>query len=334
MAHATVRIKDVAQAAGVSVATVSRVLNGSEKVGPETRQRVLQAIERLRYTPDASAKALRSRRTNLIGVVIPDVSSIYYLELLKGIENTAIESNYNLIICDAQNSALRETEYMKLLSSRRVDGFIIVNTLMPEEEVAGLARRGFPFVLIGRVFKSADVSSILVDNRTGASQAVEHLIQHGHKRIAYIHGMFHPDDEERFVTYRKTLAEHGMAFDPQLVERGHFTEEGGAQALQRLLQKTEFSAVFAANDEMAIGAMEKARQLGIRVPEDLAIVGFDNIRLARHVIPGLTTVEMPKYQLGAMAAKKLLETLANEHIVYERVVLKTELVVRQSCGCG
>ncbi|MGE5552234.1 MAG: LacI family DNA-binding transcriptional regulator [Bacteroidota bacterium] len=327
-------ISDVAKTAGVSVATVSRVLNQSDKVRSDTRQRVLQAIEQLRYAPDASAKALRSRRTNLIGVVIPDVSSIYYLELLKGVENTAIESNYNLIICDSQNSADREIEYMRMLSERRLDGFIVINTLMSDAQVEALLHQGFPLVLVGRVLRGGHASSIMVDNRSGARQAVEHLIGHGHRRIAYIRGMFHPDDEERFSAYRQALADHGLPFDPQLVERGHFTEEGGAQAMQRLLHKAKFSAVFAANDEMAIGAMEKARQLGLCIPDDLALVGFDNIRLARHVTPGLTTADMPKYQLGAMAAKKLLQALTDKHIAYERVVLKTELVVRQSCGCN
>ena len=326
-------INDVARAAGVSVATVSRVLNQSEKVKPDTKERVRQVIERLQYSPDASAKALRSRRTSLIGVVIPDVSSIYYLELLKGIENTAIGSNYNLIICDAQNSAEREKEYMKMLSERRLDGFIFINTLLLDEQIAKLAQQGFPLVLIGRELKDGHVTSVMVDNRSGACQAMDHLIGHGHQRIAYLRGMIHPDDEERFSSYRDTLARHGLPFDPQLVERGLFTEEGGAHALGRLVQRAKFTAVFAGNDEMAIGAMGKARQLGLRVPEDLAVVGFDNIRLARHVVPALTTADMPKYQLGAMAAKKLLEALSNEHIVYEKVVLRTELTIRQSCGC-
>ena len=327
-------ISDVARAAGVSVATVSRVLNRSDKVKPETKERVVQVIERLEYTPDASAKALRSRRTSLIGVVIPDVSSIYYLELLKGIENTAIEANYNLIICDAQNSPKRENEYMRMLAERRLDGFIIINTLLPTDRIGRLVKQGFPLVLIGRELPGGHVSSIMVSNSTGARQAVEHLIQqHGHKRIAYLRGMLHPDDEERFAAYRQTLVENGLAFDPQLVERGHFTEEGGARAVQKLWQRAKFTALFAGNDEMAIGAMEKARQLGLKVPGDLAVVGFDNIRLARHISPGLTTADMPKYQLGAMAAKKLLEALANDHIAYEKVVLRTELIVRQSCGC-
>ncbi|MGE5550477.1 MAG: LacI family DNA-binding transcriptional regulator [Bacteroidota bacterium] len=326
-------ISDVARAAGVSVATVSRVLNQSDKVRPETKERVVQAIERLQYTPDASAKALRSRRTNLIGVVIPDVSSIYYLELLKGIENTAIESNYNLIICDAQNSPQRENEYMRMLSERRLDGFIIVNTLLPAEQIGRLAKQGFPLVLIGRELPGGHVSSIMVSNLHGACEAVAHLIRHGHKRIAYLRGMLHPDDEERFAAYRQTLTEHGLTFDPQLVERGNFTEEGGARAVQKLLQRAEFTALFAGNDEMAIGAMEKAKQMGLQVPGDLAIVGFDNIRLARHVSPGLTTADMPKYQLGATAAKKLLEALSDDHIAYEKVVFRTELVIRQSCGC-
>jgi len=326
-------ISDVARTAGVSVATVSRVLNQSEKVRTETRERVLRVIERLQYSPDASAKALRSRRTNLIGVVIPDVSSIYYLELLKGIENTAIESNYNLIICDAQNSSDRENEYMKMLAGRRLDGFIVINSLLPDDKLGRLAEQGFPMVLIGRELPGGQVSSIMVSNLTGACEAMEHLIGHGHKRIAYLRGMLHPDDEERFAAYRQTLSRHGMVFDSQLVERGHFTEEGGARALQRLLNRAKFTALFAGNDEMAIGAMEKARQMGLDVPGDLAVVGFDNIRLARHVSPGLTTADMPKYQLGAAAAEKLLAAMANDHIAYEKVVLRTELVVRQSCGC-
>ncbi|MGE5529116.1 MAG: LacI family DNA-binding transcriptional regulator [Patescibacteria group bacterium] len=326
-------ISDVARSAGVSVATVSRVLNQSLKVKTATRERVLQAIESLQYAPDASAKALRSRRTNLIGVVIPDVSSIYYLELLKGIENTAIERGYNLIICDAQNSADRENEYMKLLSERRSDGLILINPLMPDAHIDRLARQGFPLVLIGRESKSGNVTSIVVQNQTGARQAMDHLIKHGHKRIAYIRGMQHPDDEERFATYRAVLEEYSLGYDPQLVERGHFTEEGGARAFQRLAQRAKFTAVFAANDEMAVGAMEKAREAGLAIPKDLAVVGFDNIRLARHITPGLTTADMPKYQLGATAAKKLLGAMADDDIAYEKVVFRTELVIRQSCGC-
>ncbi|HEX2954324.1 MAG TPA: LacI family DNA-binding transcriptional regulator [Bacillota bacterium] len=326
-------INDVAKAAGVSVATISRVLNQSERVKPETRERILRIIEELKYAPDASAKALRSRKTNQIGVVLPDISVMFYMELLKGIENTAMGSDYNLIICDAQNQAKREQEYMKLLTEKRLDGLILINSLMEDKEIAGLAERGFPVVSIGREILNSNISSILVSNWSGACQAVEHLIGHGHTRIAYLRGDKSRDDEERFAAYRHVLNQHGIAYDPQLVERGFFTEDGGAKAFHKLVNRTQFTAVFAGNDEMAVGVFGKARELGIEVPREMAVVGFDNIRLARHIVPGLTTADMPKQQLGSSAARKLIEILNHGDIEYEKTILRSELVIRQSCGC-
>ncbi|MGE5549369.1 MAG: LacI family DNA-binding transcriptional regulator [Bacteroidota bacterium] len=327
-------ILDVAQEAGVSIATVSRVLNQSCRVRPETKERVLRAVENLQYAPDASAKNLRSRRTNLVGVVVPDVSVEFYMELIKGIENTAINSEYNLIICDSQNDPNREIEYIRLLTERRVDGMILTESSMTDDQIAALVGKGFPLVLIGRELPGGGASSVSASNRYGAGLAIEHLIGHGHERIAYIRGIRGgQDEEERFSGYQSVLARHGMAFDPQLVEWGGFTEEGGARALEKLLARRKFSAVFAANDEMAIGVMGKARELGLNVPEDLAVVGFDNIRLAHHVHPGLTTVDQPKYNMGAAAARKLLNMLTRGEIVYEKAVLRTELILRRSCGC-
>lgn len=326
-------ISEVAKAAGVSVATISRVLNQSERVKPDTREHVLQVIEEMQYAPDASAKALRSRKTNQIGVVLPDISVDFYTELLKGIENTAFGADYNLIICDAQNKAKRENEYMKLLTEKRLDGLILINSLMEDAIIEKLVEQGYPVVLIGREIPGVATSSILVSNWSGACQAVEHLISHGHTRIAYLRGIKSQDDEERFAAYRHVLTQHGLEYDPQLVERGFFSEEGGAKAFNKLVKRTKFTAVFAGNDEMAVGVFDKARELEINIPCEMAVVGFDNIRLARHVVPGLTTADMPKQDLGSMAARKLINMLVDGHIEYEKVILRTELVIRQSCGC-
>ncbi len=327
-------IKDVARLAGVSPATVSRVLNDSAGVRPETRERVETAIRQLNFTPSVVAKGLREGRSGIIGAVVPDITSLFFMDVVKGLENTLTLNDYRLVVCDSQNQAKKERENCRWLLTGGVDALILIGPMQEQENLVELAEQGVPFGLFGRHLHHPNASTVNVDNRTATFRAVEHLISHGHREIGFISGT--PgvtDGEERLVGFRDALSQYGLTFRPEWVQCGSFSEEGGARALELLMSGAERpTAVFAANDEMAIGALYQAKGLGLEVPKDLAVIGFDNVRLARLVSPALTTVNQPRLDAGFRLAQNMLQRLAGSADP-ERMILPADLVVRQSCGC-
>ncbi|MFZ5817947.1 MAG: LacI family DNA-binding transcriptional regulator [Bacillota bacterium] len=327
-------IKDVARLAGVSPATVSRVLNDSAGVRPETREKVMTAIRQLNFAPSAVAKGLREGRSGIIGLVVPDISSLFFMDVVKGLENTLNLNEVRLAICDSQNQAKKERENCRWLLSGGVDALILIGPMMEQEYLIELAEMGVPIGTFGRNIDHPNVTAITVDNRISAFRAVEHLINHGHQRIGFITGTPGVTDaDERLIGYRDALATYGLTYRPEWVQCGHFTEDGGARALEALVSGAERpTAVMAANDEMAIGVMLQASRLGLEVPKDLAVVGYDNIRLARLVTPALTTVNQPRLDAGFRLAHNMLQRLGGTADP-ERTVLPADLVVRQSCGC-
>jgi len=327
-------IKDVARLAGVSPATVSRVLNDSAGVRAETRERVESAIKQLNFAPSAVAKGLREGRSNIIGVVVPDITSLFFMDVVKGLENTLTLNDYRLAICDSQNQAKKERENCRWLLTGGVDALILIGPMQEQEHLLELSDQGVPFGVFGRMVDHPNATTVTVDNRTATFRAVEHLVSHGHRKIGFISGT--PgvtDGEERQVGYRDALSQYEITFRPEWVQCGSFSEDGGARALDALLSGPERpTAVFAANDEMAIGAMLQASRLGLEVPKDLAVIGFDNVRLARLVSPALTTVNQPRLDAGFRLAQNMLQRLAGTADP-ERIILPADLVVRQSCGC-
>ncbi|XEC94240.1 LacI family DNA-binding transcriptional regulator [Paenibacillus tarimensis] len=327
------RIVDVATRAGVSVATVSRVLNGSKLVNEKTRNRVLESIKELNYTPNAAAKTLRSKRTMTIGVVVSDIEVSYYAEIIKGIENMANSLHYNVIICDAQNQKEKEAGFIFLLQNRTVDGMIFVTPSLSNQELIALVEEGYNVAVVGRLIEHADIPCIHTDNVKIARDVVNHLIEQGHERIAFLSGYADAiDSYERLEGYMKALRDAGLPFVPNLIENGDFNEDGGHLALLRLFdKKVPFTAVFAANDEMALGVYRACRELSVSIPEQLAVVGVDNIRITKYVTPRLSTIEQPKYTMGALLAEKLIDRMKDDVYRDQRVFcVESKLLVRES----
>ncbi|MDR7420044.1 MAG: LacI family DNA-binding transcriptional regulator [Armatimonadota bacterium] len=329
-----VTIHDVAQAAGVSVATVSRVVSGSvHHVRPETRARVQAAVTQLRYRPNLVARGLKQRVTHTVGLIVPDISNPFFPAIARGVEDVASRAGKGVLLCNTDEDLTKERAYLNLLDTRMVDGLIFATVGTNPGHLRMLRRRGVPVVLIARAPRGVGIDAVLVDNRRGTREATEHLLRLGHRKIAFIGGPTTlPDAAERRTGYEEALAAAGIPVAPALIRDGGFRAEGGAAAVGALLdQRVPFTAIVAANDLMAIGAMEKLRRRGRRIPDDVAIVGFDDITFARLVEPRLTTVAQPKYRMGCLAMERLLEVIGGDRRP-RRAVLEPKLVVRDSCG--
>ncbi|MFI2857681.1 LacI family DNA-binding transcriptional regulator [Paenibacillus sp. JSM ZJ436] len=328
-----IKIKDVAKTAGVSVATVSRVLNGSELVTEKTRNKVQNAIDQMNYHPNATAKYLRSKKTMTIGVIVSDINVSYYAEIVKGIENMAYSRKYKVIICDAQNQQDKEVAYLELLLNRTVDAMILITHMVSDEVINEFVDNGYHIGVIGRFIDSPKVPCIFTDNVKFSKQVVEHLIERGHRNIAFLSG--YPDaldSSERLEGYIKALQEHQLEYKPELIENGDFNEEGGYKAFKRLLDKNiTFSAIYSANDEMALGVYRACAELGIQIPNNIAIVGVDNNRISKYLNPRLSTVNQPKYTMGALIAEKIIDQLNEDEFDLQRVFkIDSELIIRES----
>jgi len=323
----------VAEHAGVSIATVSRTLAGSRKVSSATRQRVMQAIEDLNFEPNPSARRLAYMKTETIALVFPDISGPFYSTVIRGVEQEAGRHDHNVLIYGTHGKE-GSGRYLRTLSSK-VDGLIIMARSVDEDSLWSLERQGVPFVLLGHSNGQLQCSTISVDNDAGAYKAAAHLLGHGHQRIGVITGPENsPDNRGRLQGYQKALLDAGISLHPNMVIPGNFKYEEGQIAINRLLESNPRpTAVLAANDEMAIGAIDAARQRGLRVPDDLAVIGFDDIQMSALTHPSLTTVRQPMQLLGEEAVKLLFDRLNNSNGMPRHEVLDTKLVVRQSCGC-
>ena len=323
----------VAQHAGVSIATVSRTLAGSRKVSPGTRQRVMQAIEDLNFEPNPSARRLAYMKTETIALVFPDISGPFYSTVIRGVEQEAGRRNHNVLIYGTHGKE-SSGRYLRTLSSR-VDGLIIMARSVDEDSLWSLARQDVPFVLLGHSNGQLQCSTIAVDNELGAYKAAAHLLEHGHQRIGIITGPENsPDNKRRLQGYKKALLDAGISLQQNMVVPGNFRYEEGQIAIQKLLDgNSPPTAVLAANDEMAMGAMDAAQNRSLRVPEDLAVIGFDDIQMSALTRPSLTTVRQPMQLLGEAAVTLLFDRLQNSNELPRHEVLDTELVIRRSCGC-
>lgn len=330
-----VTIKDVAREAGVSVATVSRVLNGSGPVSEQTGQRIREVAGRLRYVPHGGARSLITRKTQTLGVLLPDLYGEFFSEVIRGMDDTAQRHGYHLLISRSHADRHGINTAMRAMRGR-VDGVVAMSPDIDAESLLD-APATLPIVLLCSMPRGTGADSLTIDNCTGSKAMVSHLIGLGHKRIAIIKGApRNYDAAERMRGYRLALQQAGITPDPSLVCEGGFTESGGYVAALALLKVTPRpTAIFAANDSMAIGALSALRESGVRVPEDIAVAGFDDIPLARYMDPPLSTVRVPTYDLGARAVEILLHGLRNKNDHTRQIELvSTELVVRRSCGAG
>ncbi|HEU4630362.1 MAG TPA: LacI family DNA-binding transcriptional regulator [Gemmatimonadaceae bacterium] len=332
-----VTIRDVATRAGVSVATVSRVFNDSGPVHEETRRRIREAARELRYAPNSAARSLSTRRTSTLGVLLPDLHGEFFSEIIRGIDLTAQRRHHHLIVSSSHNHRSEVAAALRAMRGR-VDGLILMSpavdaeTLVAELPVPDTLR----VVLLNCAVRDPRFDGLEIDNIGGARAVVEHLTGCGHRRVAMILGPARNHDaDERRRGYRAALRAAGLEPRPEWEHSGDFTDAAGYQAAAALLRLVPRpTAIVAANDAMAIGALSAVREAGLRVPEDMAVVGFDDVPIARYVHPPLTTVRVGIGELGARAAETLLEALAEGEAHRPRhVVVPTTLVVRDSCGC-
>lgn len=326
-------IKDVAKRANVSTATVSRVLRNTGNVTEETRQRVLEAIEALNYQPNVLGRYLRRMETETVLVVVPDIMNPFFSKVLRGIEAVALKHGYQVLLGDTQNDARLEEQYLNVLPQRQVDGMIFLTARIRKELMEEMARQ-FPIVLACEYLEGADIPTVSIDNISSARKATEHLIRLGHCRIAHLSGPMNIIlSRDRLRGYQQALAQHELEADAALVQEGDFTYESGYNLTLKLLAlEKPPTAIFAANDEMAIGAIKAVRHRGGRVPDDVAVVGFDDIQMASIFEPSLTTIAQPMFEIGQKAMELLLELIEGTSARRRQLVLPDRLVIRDSCG--
>ncbi len=307
---ATPSIYEVARAAGLSVATVSRVLNDKGPVRAETRQRVLEAVERLGYVPHSAARSLSTRRTMSIGVLLPDMHGAFFSEIVRGIDLAARAAGYHLLVSGSHSDAAETAALLQTLHGR-VDGLILMAPALGGAWLQKALPRRVPVVLLNDDGTDAGHDSLRLDNRSGARLAVEHLIGLGHRSIAFLGGPSgNADAAERLAGYREALVAGGLELNGHLELAGDFGEESGLQAGAKVAALVPRpTAIFAANDAMAIGCLAALRERGLRVPEDVSLVGFDDVPIARYLTPALTTVQVPIAELGRQAMACLLSSL-------------------------
>ena len=328
-----ITILQLAKAAGVSVATVSRALsNSAHTVNPETKQRIINLAREMGYQPNQVARSLRKEHSQTIGIITDDLTSPFTPLLIQGIQKKFKELDYFCLIADTGWDPEAEELAVKDLISRSVDGIIFVETwLQAANPILDLAN--LPYVYVHRLFKASHPHSVIPDELYGAGLAMSHLLGLGHRRIGFITGpeSFY-SSEDRLTAYKNALAAAGIPFDPRLVERGDWEVEGGYVGAARLLRLPERpTAIFAANDWMALGVIYAAQELGLRVPEDVALVGYDNREIATVANPSITTVTLPAREMGETAAEMLINLLQKTR-EYDEIMVRGRLIVRESCG--
>lgn len=324
-----ITLEMVAQAAGVSPSTVSRILNGTAVVSALKKQAVDDAITRLGFVPNPMARGLAGGRTLSIGVVTQAIDSPFYGAALRGIEDELDPAGYSPLFVSGHWNATAEARCIEVLRSRRVDGIIVLTGRLTDAALKATARQ-LPVVATGRALKAAGLFSLAFDNLEGGRLATRHLIELGHQRIAFIAGTDdHPDANDRHRGYRQALQDAGIAYDPALVVPGEYHEVSGVLAVDRLLESRQrFTAIFAANDQMACGAALGLHRRSLRVPEDVSLVGFDDLPTSMYALPPLSTVHQPAYELGRLAATAMLQLLGGSTPTV--VVPPPRLIARES----
>jgi DNA-binding LacI/PurR family transcriptional regulator len=329
-------IKDIARAAGVSHSTVSRALSGSALINAATKSRIQHLAREMGYSPDETARSLVMRRTHAVGVVVTTIADPWAAEVVEGIERTAYAHGYSLILAASNDEPEREIAAVEMLRSKRVDAVIVTSSRVGALHQVRLGAAGVPVILLNSHSQQQTLHtfSVRVDDRHGGCLATAHLIDLGHRCIAHVAGLAgHSPSAERLDGYLAALAEAGLPFDPALVIPGDGRFLGGEAALAALHDLTPRpTAVFCYNDMTAIGLLRAARQAGLRIPDDLAVVGFDDIPIAAYVSPALTTVAQPKFELGQRAMAMAMALIGGETGAVSDLILPGRLVIRESTG--
>jgi len=330
-------LKDVATKAGVSVAVASRVLGNYGYVSEENRLKVLKAAREIGYQPDVLARGLKTKKTYSIGVIISDVTTFFFTSVVRGIEDVASQGGYHVTLCNADEDPQKEKGYLEELYKRKVDGIILSATGKNLSLVKKLIRSGMPIVLVDRKIDKLDTTQVVVDNKEGAYEAVKHLIKLGYQRIGVINGIKGIwTSEQRFAGYLDALEESELKIKPELIKYGDFRVEGSKKAMVEFLgMKNPPEAVFVTNEAMTTGALLAMKEKKVKIPDDIAIVGFDDPIWAPLIEPPLTAVRQPSYSIGTIACQALLQRIEKTNrgrSVHEEIVLKPKLTIRKSCG--
>ncbi|MFD2761875.1 catabolite control protein A [Lentibacillus juripiscarius] len=328
----TVTIYDVAREANVSMATVSRVVNGNPNVKPVTRKKVLATIQELGYRPNAVARGLASKKTTTVGAIIPDISSIFFAELARGIEDIATMYKYNIILSNSDQNKDKELRLINAMLEKQVDGILFMGGDISEEHVEQFQSSSVPVVLAATYDETDKIPSVNIDYEAAAFEATSYLIEKGNTRIAFISGV---DDtlinKQKYNGYVRAHEEKSVTLDDAYILKGDYSYDSGLEAAEQLLAKDEQpSSVFVASDEMALGVIHGAQDRGFRVPEDLEVFGFDNTRLATMVRPTLSTIVQPMYDIGAVAMRLLTKYMNKEEVEEKKVILPHRIVERNS----
>lgn len=330
-----VTIEDIAREAGVSIATVSRVINQTKAVSPELKRRVEAAIEKNHFKPNTLARGLVISRTNMVGIIIPDFSNPVFGMLTKGINQVCQENDYTLILCESGGIKKQETELLNRLEERRIDGLFFAGVEILEELACLIRTKAYPCVLVGQEVRSEVpiLTTVIQDNEKAVYDGVDFLISNGHRRIAYLSGPIkdYSSGERRLSGYVKAMAEHQLEVPGTGIAYGDFTFESGSRCMQRVYEESSVlpTAVMAANDLMAAGAVRFLENAGQRVPEDISVMGFDDVQAATFLSPGLTTVRIPYYEAGVTAARELFKMIGRGENAKPQIKILPHQVIRR-----
>jgi len=343
-----ITLKMVAERAEVSVNTASRAINNKPDINKETKKQILKVAQELGYVQNATAVALRTKKTRTLGVAIADNRNPFYAEVLNGIEAAAREKNYHIILANTQRDYKKEEEAINLLLAKRVDGLLITPVQDRDDDIKNLIDANIPFVIVGRDFENINVDAVYNDEVKGGFLATEYLIKKGHKRIALVNGFLHKSPAKgRLEGYKKALKEYGIPFDDALVSAGEIDVKDGYERTKQLFEKgLDFSAIFTYNDMMAFGAMQAIREKSLRVPQDIGLVGYDDIpfsslmapplttirlkNFSSLMAPPLTTIRLKKQDLGLESVKLLLSRINGRHKKIKKIMLDIELIIRET----
>lgn len=324
-------IRAVAEAAGVSISTVSRVINESKPVSDELRKRVISAVRKTNYVPDHTARSMVYRRTKTIGIVVPDLSAAFHSVALSSITNRLAASRRRALVCTVRNDSTDEIRYLDLFSKGLADGVILMHETQNARILDTLTRLTIPVVLASMDLNKLDLPGVGIDDAQAAFDATSYLLSLGHRRIGLIAGSELTVGKYRTSGYRKALATAGIRFDRGVVRPGSYSAASGYSAAKHIMEANEdVTAIFAVSDEMAIGALRCLKDLGLRVPGQVSVMGFDDIDIAGYYDPPLTTVRQPIREIGEQAASVLLDIIEDKHAETNRIVLPHEVIVRSS----
>ncbi|MEH7301048.1 LacI family DNA-binding transcriptional regulator, partial [Neobacillus drentensis] len=328
-------LKEVAQLANVSTATVSNVINNTKHVSEDLKKKVYESMKVLNYKPNEIAKSLKVKQSRLIGILISDISNSFISKVVKGIESTLSEKGYNVLLCSTDSDVEKEKEYLKVLMGKRIDG-LIISSSGAGNHYDDLLKAKVPLVFLNRCPEHLPSNMVKTNNIKGAYMATEHLIKHGYKKIAIITGpMQYSTGRDRYIGYKRALEDYAISYHDELVLEGDFTIESGYELTKEIIEsKMKIDAIFISNNSMSLGSYKYIKEQGLKIPQDIALYGFDDPEWADVVDPPLSGITQPAFELGVYAAQKMIDTIQGTcPEIREIKYLDPNMIIRKSCGC-